>query len=129
MFLVSHLPITPSKRNSSTIQEWYLRTSKLRKLSVGFKSKTGRGASGRIVLFSKGSRCAKKVHRLMHCSFSGMFAASVIYEFQKNPLKNSTLALLCNSMGCWFYTPHISNMLQLGYTKLATAHIGIDFFG
>ena len=128
MFLTTYAPSTPSRRNSSALQEWYLSTKKFRQLVIGSINKSGRCSNGRIVTFSKGSRKYKKVFRRINYSFLGLFVTAVIYEFQKNPLKNSTVALLCNSLGCWFYAPHTSTMVYLGYIRAATSVSSSSFF-
>jgi hypothetical protein len=46
-----------------------------------------------------------------------LFAMSLIVEYQKIPQRNNILALLCNTLGCWFYFPATTNMKIFGYYR------------
>jgi hypothetical protein len=72
-----------------------------KKLVVGFQKKKGRSAqSGRRIIFSKGSNLFRNVYRSATSGFCGLFAMSLIVEYQKIPQRNNILALLCNTLGC-----------------------------
>jgi len=78
---------------------WYLHFKKHRRLALGFQSSAGRGISGKQTVLSKGSRRTRRVFRVIHTQFGGLFSTTMICEYQKDPLRTCVLALVYNSLG------------------------------
>lgn len=100
MFLVTYRPTTPSLRYTLAITPWYLHFSRHKRLAIGFQAAVGRGSFGQQTVMSKKSFKFRRIFRVLGNTVAGLFVTALICEYQKDPLRSSMLALVCNSFGC-----------------------------
>lgn len=92
------------------------------RLTCGFLNGAGRSRSGSKTIWSKGARYAKRkfFHALTGPRGSRMLG--LVYGLFWQPKTRTTLALVKNSLGAWFFSPTPSGLGPLAYFSVVPQH-------
>lgn len=92
------------------------------RLTCGFLNAAGRSRSGAKTIWSKGARYAKRKFSNALAGPHGSRMLGLVYGLFWQPKTRTTLALVKNSVGAWFFSPTPAGLGPLAYFSVVPHH-------
>lgn len=100
------------------LKEWYFEKKNFNQLTIGLTNKTGRGSTGKITVYSKGSKKNRTLYKIINMTFIGFSVLNFLVKIQFDTNRNSVVGLFYNCLGCWFYSLLPANFFIFDYIKV-----------